>query len=273
MPSTLLVFNTVERLMRGDFYHCTTIREVVEELRALPADNPLIGLGTTNWADRHGELLVHGTAGQPRFEWVDPFDASQGARALTGEHGADLPFAAVAACDWNDTRHIWRLDPGEDVFRGIAARCEVGNVGLAALRVRGVFRAAEHQVMCRIPAGGVRPQVPALAKIAGTTALPWKALGLYSANPTIQAMLSHGDAAVHLHGHVPGVAGGHLNGATAAAVEVTAWPIFELVLRIRNLATAWQAAPQRTPGPYPADTRDDVRAATAVAVPESRTTG
>lgn len=251
MASTLLVYNTVERLMRGDSHHCTKVQEIVDELRTFPEDSPLLGLGATNWVDRHGELLVNGTAGQPRFEWVDPLDAAAGARTLTSEHDADLPFAAVVVCDWNDTRHIWRLDAHEDVFLGVARRCQAANVGLAALRVRGVFETAEHQVMCHIPDGGARPDAPVVAHLTGTTALPWKAVGLYIVNPTLQTMLSHGADDVHLHGHVSGVAGGHINRATTSAVEVTAWPIADLILRIHNLAGAWYAAPQRSAGPYP----------------------
>ena len=61
--STLLAFNTVERLLKGDFFHTVTLGDVAGELGALPAHWPLVGLGTTNWRERHGELFVEGTAG------------------------------------------------------------------------------------------------------------------------------------------------------------------------------------------------------------------
>jgi hypothetical protein len=72
----------------------------------------------------------------------------------------------------------------------------------------------------------------------------WRALGIYAANPTIQSIVSHGVAAVHLHGQVGEPRqGGHVNGAVAtAATEVEVRPLPHLVMRIHGLDVAVQAA-------------------------------
>jgi hypothetical protein len=239
--STLLAFNTVERLLKGDFFHTVTLADVRGELAALPASWPLVGLGTTNWQERHGELFVDGTAGAPQFSWADP-DGQPPARVVALEDGADpyLPFAAVAACDPDAARHAWRLDDGEDLHGAIASRCRGANIGLAALVVTGELRHVQYQVMCHLPIGGIRADHEAVARQERREDDDWYALGLYAANPTIQSIVSHGVAAVHLHGQVGSPRqGGHVNSAVAtAATTVEVWPVPDLVMRIHALDVA-----------------------------------
>lgn len=237
MASTLLVFNTVERLLKGDFYHCTTPAEVTAELDRFPADWPLTGLGTTNWLGRHGELIVDGRAGSPRFGWIDPLDPG---RLVALDADAELPFVAVAAGDPTGESRLVDVPSGADLADAIAAECIRANIGLAALTVHGPLEAAEHQVMCEIPAGGIRHDAPAVANRVGTSRDAWQLVGFYSANPTIQTMLAHGRDAVHLHGRGVGGLGGHLNSAISGGVTVTVRPLPELILRIRRLDVAHQ---------------------------------
>jgi hypothetical protein len=235
VAATLLVFNTAERLLRGDFFHCASTAEIARELAVFPADWPILGLGTTNRLGRHGELMIAGPAGRPSFRWVDPVDELH-AIELPIDDCVDLPFAAVVARSPDAPCFQWQLGGDEPLFDAIEQRCESENLGLAALEVNGSFGATEHQVMCDIPIGGVRDGATARASLTASDGLRWQAAGLFAANETIRLMLAHGSAAVHLHGHVPGVGGGHLNAADAHDVSITVWPVPEMVLRIRNLA-------------------------------------
>ena len=239
--STLLAFNTVERLLKGDFFHTVTLADVTNELATLPAHWPLVGLGTTNWRERHGELFVEGTAGAPAFAWADPDGDPPAAVVTLDDHlGPRLPFVAVAACDPDAPKHTWRLDDGEDVHHAIATRCQEANIGLAALVVTGELRDVSYQVMCHLPVGGIRPEHEAVAKQQRRDDDEWRALGIYAANPTIQSIVSHGVAAVHLHGQVGAPRqGGHVNSAVAtAATTVDVRPIPHLVMRIHGLDVA-----------------------------------
>lgn len=237
--NVLLAFNTVERLFRGDFFHCVAIDDVVGDLAALPPDWVLIGLGTTNWQERHGELFVDGTAGRPRFLWADP-EGDPPTALVDADPSNPLPFVAVAACDPLGGRYEWLLEDGDDVHGRVAQRCQAENIGLAAVRVSGQLRDVAYQVMCHIPIGGVAADRAPVARQERRIGEEWEALGLYAANPTIQAVVSHGVAPVHVHGRAGRpMQGGHVNRATASgATRVEVWPIYELRVRIRDLDVA-----------------------------------
>ena len=65
LRSTLIALNTVDRLVRGDFFHTVSLEEVLADLRGFPPEWPVSGLGTTNWYRRNGEVVIEGTAGAP----------------------------------------------------------------------------------------------------------------------------------------------------------------------------------------------------------------
>jgi hypothetical protein len=111
------------------------------------------------------------------------------------------------------------------------------NVGLAALVVTGELRDVAYQVMCHLPIGGIRPDHEAVALQERRDDDEWRALGIYAANPTIQSIVSHGVAAVHLHGQAgTPLQGGHVNTAVAtAATTVDVRPLRHLVMRIHGL--------------------------------------
>ena len=151
-----------------------------------------------------------------------------------------LPFVAAAVCDPEAEPIRWELTDGEPIDLAVAGRCATANVGLAALRLTGELHDVSYQVMCHIPVGGIGDDRPAVARQDHDNVGLWDALGLYAANPTIQAVVSHGVAAVHFHarGGSP-LRGGHLNSAVAGgSTVVEAWPIGELVIRIRDLDVA-----------------------------------
>jgi hypothetical protein len=257
---TLLAFNTVERLFRGDFFHCVSVEDVRTALASFPGEWPVVGLGTTNWYRRNGELLIAGRASAPTFSWADPLADPPGLTLRLGPHEAvdvsgplvtpsatddarwpRFPFLAVAIWDPSGPSHVWPLDDGEDVHPAIATRCASANVGLAAVRISGRLRLATYQAMCHIPLGGVTPDRPAVARVRTTHDGTWSLSGLFSANPTIRSMLAHESLAAHLHGRDAATGqGGHLNtGRAGADVVVEVWPLRDLVVRISDLNAEW----------------------------------
>jgi hypothetical protein len=106
--------------------------------------------------------------------------------------------------------------------------------------VSGELTHVAYQVMCHIPIGGIRADHEAVARQRRRESDRWHAVGIYAANPTIQSIVSHGVASVHLHG-MSGEPkqGGHLNAADATeGTRVDVWPLGELLLRIRALDVA-----------------------------------
>ena len=65
--SIILACNTVERLLKGDFFHFSKIEEITQEFTNFDKEWPVIGLGTTNWYKRNGEAIVEGIAENPEF--------------------------------------------------------------------------------------------------------------------------------------------------------------------------------------------------------------
>ncbi|HVF33563.1 MAG TPA: hypothetical protein VM933_11060 [Acidimicrobiales bacterium] len=242
--SALLAFNTVERLFRGDFFHCVTAREVRRFLSEYPASWPVVGLGTTNHEERHGEVFLDGTAGSPRFTWADPADGDGGGALLELDEADALPFVAAAVCDPESASHEWHLPAGHDVADGIARRAEEANLGLAALVVRGRMREVAYQVMCHIPIGGTTAEDAPVARQRHEEDATWEAVGIYAANATVQSVVSHGVAAVHLHARLSRESrGGHVNAAVAGpGTAVRVFPLRDLVVRIRDLDEAMRAA-------------------------------
>lgn len=253
---TVLAFNSVQRLLRGDFFHAVTTADIRAALSEFPSDWAAVGLGTTNWFDRNGEVIIGGSASEPRFLWADPLaDRSCAIRDL--EHSrfegrlrspsyADrdgvpsLPFAAAAAWGPESPSTSWSLYDGADIHSVIAEYCAEANVGLAAIRVTGPMRMVEYQSMRYLPLGGIatdRPPVPIVNRQGGAA---WEVVGFYSHNPTVQALLGFEGVRVHLHGHADAIGtGGHVNAAIAAqGAEITAVPLEDLVLRIHGLDVA-----------------------------------
>ncbi|MBL7183893.1 MAG: hypothetical protein ISS50_05525 [Anaerolineae bacterium] len=65
-------YNTVERLLAGDLLHTVTITDGQADLVTFPPDWPVVGVDTTDWIGRNGEMMPDGTAGHLRFWWADP---------------------------------------------------------------------------------------------------------------------------------------------------------------------------------------------------------
>jgi hypothetical protein len=253
---TLLAFNSVQRLLRGDFFHAVTRSDIRVALAEFPSDWVVTGLGTTNWFERNGELIIDGSSSEPRFLWADPLAEEPCAvrdleRAtlsgrLTSPSFADLdgvpsfPFAAAAVCGPEVPSETCCLREGDDLHAAIGKACAAANIGLAALRVTGPMRTVEYQSTRCIPLDGVASQHPLTPVVRNCDGLEWTAGGFYSQNPTIQSLLGMEGADVHLHGHTDAAkTGGHLNRAIAArGAEISLVPLQDLLLRIHGLDVA-----------------------------------
>src|SRR5215212_10479905 len=77
--ATLVVYNSCARLLAGDLVHTVRVDEVQHDLARFPADWPVVGVGTTDWNGRNGEMMPDGTAGALHFWWADPGSASHAA--------------------------------------------------------------------------------------------------------------------------------------------------------------------------------------------------
>jgi hypothetical protein len=261
--STLLAYNTVERLLRGDFFHFVTLEHVLEDLAPFPPDWPLAGVGTTNWYRRNGELMIEGSVDAPAFLWADPNgplpagvidlvrdrpsgDAQPLVSPAVGpdDDRPQLPFVCVAVCDPGSVQTATTMAP-DGVHEWIHDRCEKENIGLAGVHLQGAFSGVDYQAICHIPLGGVDPGKEGMAQagfhFGRAEAEPWQATGVYAVNPTVQNVVSVPGHPLHLHGYSTETGqGGHINGALPAQdITVRLWPVKDLVVRIHDLHNAW----------------------------------
>ncbi|HYZ92966.1 MAG TPA: acetolactate decarboxylase [Actinomycetota bacterium] len=253
---TLVAFNTVQRLLRGDFFHAATRSDIRVALAEFPSDWKIAGLGTTNWFDRNGEIIIDGSTSEPRFLWADPLSEEPCAisdltdtvldRVFRSPSYADMdgvpsfPFAAVAAFGPTTPSTTWHPSAGDDLHSAIAWQCAAKNIGLAAVRVTGQLGSVEYQSMRRIPLGGASSERPVTPIVSRRNGISWQAFGFYTQNPTLQALLGFDGADVHLHGYGESArTGGHVNRAVIAeGAEVTVVPLKDFVLRIHGLDAA-----------------------------------
>ena len=137
--STLIALNTVDRLLRGDFFHTVALEDVFTELREFPPEWPVSGLGTTNWYGRNGEIVIEGTAGEPSLLWSDPGTRSPGRviNLLTGLKRELVPvLAAHVDVDALDT---WGVAAEQQAEVEIAAAESIKRI---ARKPRGITDAA-----------------------------------------------------------------------------------------------------------------------------------
>ncbi|PIR01309.1 MAG: hypothetical protein COV66_02510 [Nitrospinae bacterium CG11_big_fil_rev_8_21_14_0_20_45_15] len=260
--SILLAYNTVERLLKGDFFHFSNIEEIVQEISGFEKNWPVIGLGTTNWYKRNGEAMVEGAVGKPSFLWADPESTPAGKVINLNfdhpDHEENLqspvigpndtqpqfPFMAIAICDPQYVKE-YNLSAGENIHLWIENEFPQENLGLAAIHIRGKLTDVQSTAACHIPLGGMdlsdgyslKDNFKFIEYAKGN----WNLQGLYGVNPTIQQVLSVPGHPLHLHGYeVNENRGGHINQAIATSnTQVTVYPIKDINIRIKNMDQAF----------------------------------
>ena len=261
--SCLLLYNTVERLLRGDLFHCVDIDQLNQDLKHYPDAWNLVGLGTSNWYERNGELVIAGHRDKPAYYWGDPLstplpgklvDLARSTpelidRLKTPVEGQDptmpyFPFAAIGLCPPEDRRE-WEIPANTPIHGWIEDRINEENIGLAAVQVSSTFDGVEYTTMCNIPLGGLQLSEGYSGddtfNFGAIDDYHWDLRGIVAINPTIQNMVSLADHPLHLHGFSTAAElGGHINVAiTREAVKLSVWPLKDLVLKINDLDVLW----------------------------------
>ena len=259
--SCLLVYNTVDRLLRGDLFHTVTTADVIEDLTAYSGDNPLVGIGTTSWLRRNGEVIADGTTSSPKFLWADPESSpvgqvidvcwqrpsSSGTALITprldaNDQQANFPFLAVAVGDPANILH-WDVSNQADTHEWLVSELTRLNVGVAGVQFRGRFGQVDTTDAYNVPLGGLDlshgysgDQVFRFAHYQGDE---WLINGVFAANPSLQPFISVANHPLHLHGYRSRERdGGHIVRAEVIEASVTVWPLADLVLRIHDVAHA-----------------------------------
>ena len=259
--STILAFNTVERLLKGDFFHFSTAADITKELNNFNNKWPVIGLGTTNWYKRNGEAIVEGMSENPLFLWADPESSPPGKLInLNHEHPiheeslqspfigaedtiAQFPFMAIALCDPNELQK-YTLSSGEVIHEWLEEKFISENLGLAAIHIKGKLDGVKTTTACHIPIGGVDLNdgysLESSFKFIEYKTGNWSMQGLYGVNPTIQQILSIPGHPLHLHGYeVDNNRGGHINQAfSTSTTHITVYPIRNINISIKGLDKA-----------------------------------
>ncbi len=258
---TLLIYNTVDRLLRGDLYHTVTTADVIDDLAAFPPDLPLVGVGTTNWLKRNGEVIADGTTGSPQFLWADPESqptgqvinvcwqqpSAEGPALVTprfdiNDQQANFPFLAFAICDPAQALH-WQVTDLSDANEWLVAELGERNVGVAGVQFRGKFGRVATTDAYNVPLGGLDlsggysgDQFFRSAHYDGDE---WILNGIFAANPSLQPFISVANHPLHLHGYRSQARdGGHIVRAEVIAADVTVWLLDDLVLKIHDVAHA-----------------------------------
>lgn len=263
MPSRscLMVYNTVDRLLRGDLFHTVTVADVLDHLAAFPDEYPVVGIGTTSWLRRNGEVIAEGTARSPRFLWADPESdpigqlidvcwqrpSTNGTPLVTpriddNDQQANFPFLAVAVCN-PETALQWDGSEVASLHDWLKDELKARNVGVAGVQVRGQFGHVETTDAYNVPLGGldlskgyVGDQV---FRFGHYQYDEWVINGVYAANPSMHPFISVANVPLHLHGYrAQARDGGHIVKAEVETASVTVYPLDDLILRINDVAQA-----------------------------------
>lgn len=263
--SALLVYNTVDRLLRGDLFHTVTTADVIDDLAAYPAHYPVIGIGTTSWLRRNGEVIADGTVEAPKFLWADPESTPVGQiidvcwqrpdengtalvtpRVDDNDQQANFPFLALAVCDPAQSIQL-ESDGAADAHAWLVDELKQRNVGVAGVQVRGQFGRVKTTDAYNVPLGGLDlsqgyagDQYFRFRQYEGDE---WVLNGVYAANPSLQPFISVASHPLHLHGYRTSARngapdGGHIVAAEIQAARVTVWLLDDLILRIHDVARA-----------------------------------
>jgi hypothetical protein len=232
---SLIVYSSVERLLGGDLDNTIAVADAQTDLARFPSDWPVVGVGTTNWIDRNGELMPDGTAGATRFWWADPGSPSQSDvknladPSVIAALGQDprLPFVALAVGN-PATATTWTMQNVDDVYDWLGQKLVEAGITLAGIQLQGQFGPVKTTVAYDIPSAsgdtgdssGVKNHT--FDYPAATSTLN----GLYAGDPAMQPVISTPGQPLHFHGYQPGaMRGGHITSAAAVNVTATVWPL------------------------------------------------
>jgi hypothetical protein len=235
--STLLVFNTVERLLSGDLRHTVTISDVQANLSAFPADWPVVGVGTTNQVGRNGELTPDGAVDKLRMWWADPGSPSRGDVVNLVGHispSVSFPFIGLAVGDPR-TAITWTARDVPDVHAWLEEKLAAQGVDMAGIQLNGDFGRVKTSVAYNLPLSGLDLSGGYVGddvfRFGDYMTHTWTVDGLYAADPALTRVISTPGHPLHLHGYETGVMlGGHIGSAPAVSITATIWPLDQMVV-------------------------------------------
>lgn len=252
-PSTLLVYNTVERLVSGDLLHTVTIDDVWADVFTFPSDFVVVGIGTTTWLKRNGEMMPDGTARKIHFWWADPKTAPQphliDLQATEPEQDLDegtivkqyarFPFLALAMCDPNK-EIVFAVEDIDDLHPVIIERLQREGIKMAGVRVHGDCRYVKATDAHYLPDTGIDlsggysgdDYFITTEYKSGT----WTMNGVYMADTSLQPFVTVPGLPLHLHGYEPQkTVGGHIVQASVTGANVSLFPLTDVVVKIQNV--------------------------------------
>jgi hypothetical protein len=266
--ATLLVYNTVDRLLRGDLFHTVSVETVRAGLAQFPADWPVVGVGTTNWMRRNGELITDGVVGQPHFWWADPEGEAVGqiidvaqqhpsedrVELATPQFGVDddaanFPFL-VAAVGNPETAIRLQSQNVANLHQWLIEQLTERNLGVVGVQVEGTFGTVKTTDAYNIPLGGLNLSGGYTGddhfRYGSYESGRWVINGVYAANPSLQPFISVLGMPLHLHGYERDrMEGGHIVSAEGRDIQATLYPMDDFNLIIHNVANASNAIKPR----------------------------
>ncbi|MGQ9859640.1 MAG: CARDB domain-containing protein [Thermodesulfobacteriota bacterium] len=154
-PNRLFFFNTLSDLLRGDLWQWISQQEVVRHLYIYPERFIVVGLGTTNWPERMGEVLVSGTVDKVRFQWANP---EYPYRIQDIQDGV-FPWIQVAVVDPKNFLEL-DLERTDDLHGELVRRFRTRRVDRCALVIDAQTNQVEYSLTYRIPKSGLDLTVP-----------------------------------------------------------------------------------------------------------------
>ena len=151
----LLIFNTLADLLKGDLWEFVPQNDVGRHLYVHPENHQVIGIGTTNWAERMGEVMVHGTVGKTVFLWANPEYPYQ----IRRMHDGTFPWIQIAIVDPGKGLK-WNMERTPDLHGAIIEQMRREGIRMCALSVEAVTQRVEYSLTFRIPKTGLDLSVP-----------------------------------------------------------------------------------------------------------------
>jgi hypothetical protein len=179
MGSRLLVFNPLPDLLKGDIWEYITQDDLGRHLYVYPEKYQAIGVGTTNWPYRMGEVLIRGKVGSPIVSWSNPEYPYRMKRV----HEGVFPWMQVALFDPKKSLQ-WSIKKSQDLHGEIIARMEEEGINMCALSVGAVTTQVDYSVTFWIPKTGLDLSGPQgekahLRAFQDKTLARWALFGIY----------------------------------------------------------------------------------------------
>lgn len=154
-PNRLIFFNTLSDLLRGDLWQWATTKEVARHLFIYPERFVVLGMGTTNWPYRMGEVIIAGTVGNPSYLWANP-EYPYKVQSL-GE--AQLPWAQLAIVD-PESRLETVFEKIQDLHAYLIESFRKEGIEMCGVTIEATTSQVEYSVTYMLPKTGLDLTVP-----------------------------------------------------------------------------------------------------------------